>query len=76
MNHVVDTHEAETQLSSPVAPPQRREDAAICALGDPVAEPGPAKPRRVFGLLKDKLPQLPLSAFAPMSDEEAAEWGL
>jgi prevent-host-death family protein len=76
MNHVVNMHEAKTQLSRLVALSQQGEDVTICNHGKPVAKLVAIKPPRVYGLMKDKLPQLPLSAFAPMSDEEAAEWGL
>ncbi len=76
MNHIVNMHEAKSQLSRLVALTQQGEDVTICNDGKPVAKLVAIKPQRVFGLLKDKLPQLPLSAFAPMSDEEAAEWGL
>ncbi len=76
MNHVVSMHEAESQLPRLVALTQQGEDVTICDDGKPVAKLVAIKPARVFGLMRDKLPQLPLSAFATMSDEEAAEWGL
>jgi len=34
------------------------------------------KPQPEPGLMKDKWPPVPWGSFAPMSDEEAAEWGL
>jgi prevent-host-death family protein len=76
MNHVVNMQEAKARLSDLVALTQQGEDVTICDHGKPVAKLVAIKPARVFGLMKDKWPQLPLSAFAPMSDEEAAEWGL
>ncbi|WP_428485240.1 type II toxin-antitoxin system Phd/YefM family antitoxin [Rhodopila sp.] len=76
MNHVVNMHEAKTQLSKLVALAQQGESVTISSHGRPVAKLVPIKPQPVFGMMKDKWPNVPLSSFAPMSDEEAAEWGL
>jgi prevent-host-death family protein len=76
MEHIVNMHEAKSQLSKLVALAQRGESVTISIHGKPVAKLVPIKPRPVFGLMKDQWPALPLSAFAPMSDDEAAEWGL
>jgi hypothetical protein len=75
MDHVVNMHEAKSQLSKLVAlastgqvgdhrhPRQARRQAV------------PIKPQPVFGLMQGKWPSVPWASFAPMSDEEAAEWG-
>ena len=76
MEHVVNMHEAKSQLSKLVALAQRGESVIISCHGKPVAKLVPIKPRPVFGLMRGKWPALPLSAFAPLSDDEAADWGL
>jgi prevent-host-death family protein len=75
MEHRVNMLEAKTQLSRLVALAQRGETVTIYSHGKPVDKLVPIKPRPVFGLMKDKWPALPITAFAPMSDIEAAEWG-
>jgi prevent-host-death family protein len=69
-------HEAKTQLSRLVALAQQGESVTIAIHGKPVARLVPIKPQPVAGLMKGIWPEVPWSAFAPMSDEEAAEWGL
>jgi prevent-host-death family protein len=76
MEHVFNMHEAKSQLSKLVALAQQGESVTIAVHGKPVARLMPIKPQPVFGLGKDQCPPVPWSAFAPMSDEEAAEWGL
>ena len=76
MDHVVNMHEAKTQLSKLVALAQQGESVTIAIHGKPVVRLIPIKPLPVFGLLKDVCPDVPWSSFAPMSDDEAAEWGL
>lgn len=76
MSHIVNMNEAEKELSRLIALTQQGEEVTICDDGKPVAKLVAVKPARVLGLMKGKWPELPLSAFAPMSDEEAAEWGL
>jgi prevent-host-death family protein len=76
MEHVVNMHEAKSQLSKLVALAQQGESVTIAIHGKPVVKLVPIKPQPVFGLGKDQCPPVPWSAFAPMSDEEAAEWGL
>ena len=76
MEHIINMHEAKTQLSKLVAFAQRGESVTISCHGKPVAKLVPIKPQPVFGLAKDQWPALPLIAFAPASDDEAAEWGL
>jgi prevent-host-death family protein len=76
MDHIVNMHEAKSQLSKLVALAQKGESVTIAIHGKPVVKLMPIKPVPVFGLGKDECPLVPLSAFAPMSDKEAAEWGL
>jgi prevent-host-death family protein len=76
LEHVVNVHEANSQRSKLVALAQQGESVTIAIHGQPVAELMPVKPQPVFGLGKDACPPVPCSAFAPMPDEEAAEWGL
>ncbi len=76
MDHIVNMHEAKSQLSKLVALAQQGESVTICIHGRPAVKLVPIKPQPVPGLMKEKWPQVPLSSFAPMSDEEAAEWVL
>jgi prevent-host-death family protein len=76
VEHIVNMHEAKSQLSKLVALAQQGESVTISIHGRPVAKLVPIKPQPVLGLMKDLWAQVPLSSFAPMSDEEAAEWGL
>ena len=75
MEHVVNLHEAKSQLSKLVAVAQQGDSVTIAIHGKPVAKLLPIKPRPVFGLGKNQSPPVPWSAFAPVPDEEAAEWG-
>jgi prevent-host-death family protein len=76
MEHVVNMHEAKTQLSKLVALAQQGESVTISCHGKPVVKLVPIKPEPVFGLGKGKCPPVPWSAFAPMTDEELAELDL
>jgi prevent-host-death family protein len=76
LEHVVNMHEAKSQLSKLVALAQQGESVTIAIHGRPVAKLLPIKPKPVFGLGRNECPPVPWSAFAPMSDDEAAEWGL
>ena len=76
MDHVVNMHEAKSQLSKLVALAQQGESVTIAIHGKPAVRLVPIKPQPVFGLMKGKWPAVPWRSFAPMSDEEAAEWGL
>src|SRR5580658_11146221 len=76
MERIVNMREAKSQLSKLVALAQKGESVTITIRGKPVARLMPIKPVPVFGLGKDRCPPVPWSAFAPMSDEETAEWGL
>jgi prevent-host-death family protein len=69
-------HEAKTQLSKLVTLAQRGESVTIDIHGEPVAKLIPIKPLPLFGLMKDICPDVPWRSFAPMSGDEAAEWGL
>lgn len=76
MGHVVNMHEAKSQLSKLVALAQQGESVTIAIHGKPVVTLTPIKQEPIFGLGKDQCPPVLWSAFAPASDEEAAEWGL
>ena len=76
MNHVVNMHEAKTQLSRLVALAQRGESVTIAIHGKPAVKLVPIRVQPQPGLMKEKWPPVPWSSFAPMSDEEAADWGL
>lgn len=76
MEHVFNMHEAKTQLSRLVALAQQGEAVTIAIHGKPAVRLVPVKPQPTFGSGKDQCPPVPWSAFAPMSDEEAADWGL
>ncbi len=76
MEHVVNMHEAKSQLSKLVALAQQGESVTIAIHGKPAVKLVPIKLQPVFGLGKDHCPPVPWSAFAPMPDEDAAEWGL
>ena len=76
MDHTVNMHEAKTQLSKLVALAQQGESVTIAIYGKPVVRLIPIKPLQVFGLLKDICSDVPWRSFAPMSDDESAEWGL
>ena len=76
MDYLVNMHEAKTQLSRLVALAQQGDAVTIAIHGNPVVKLVPIRPRPVFGLGGDRCPAVPWSAFAPISDDEAAEWGL
>lgn len=76
MDHVVNMHDAKSQLSKLVAFAQKGDSVTIAIHGKSVVKLVPIKPQPVFGLGKDQCPPVPWDAFAPMPDEEAAEWGL
>ncbi len=76
MEHIVKMHEAKSQLSKLVALAQQGDSVMIAIHGKPVARLLPTRPQPVFGLGQDQCPPVRWSAFAPLADEEAAEWGL
>jgi prevent-host-death family protein len=75
MEHVFNMHDAKSQLSKLVALARRGESVTISIHGKPAVKLVPLKPQPVFGMM-DKWPEVPWSSFAPMSDEELAEWDL
>jgi prevent-host-death family protein len=78
MEHVFNMHDAKSQLSKLIALAEKGEAVVIARGGKPVARlvPMAAAARARFGAWKDRLPDLGPEAFAPTSEEEAAEWGL
>jgi prevent-host-death family protein len=75
---VLNVHEAKARLSELLDRVERGETVVIARRNKPVAElrPVPApteKPRRPIGLAKGKIHIAP-DAFAPMSEEELADW--
>ena len=76
MEHVFNMHEAKSQLSKLVALARQGDSVTIAIHGKPAVRLTPIQPQPIFGLGKDQCPPVPWSAFAPLSDEEAAEWGL
>jgi prevent-host-death family protein len=75
---VLNVHEAKARLSELLDRVERGETVVIARRNKPVAElrpvPPPAeKKRRPIGLAKGKIHIAP-DAFAPMSDEELADW--
>jgi hypothetical protein len=53
---------------------QREAEARLSKLAAPV---GPReKPQPIFGLMKGHWPAVPLSAFEPVPEDDAATWGL
>jgi prevent-host-death family protein len=76
MEYVVSMNEAKRQPSKLVALARQGEAVTIAVHGKPVAKLVPIQPQPVFGLGKDQCPTVPWSAFAPLSAEEATEWGL
>jgi prevent-host-death family protein len=77
MEHVFNMHDAKSQLSRLIALAEKGEVVVIARDGKPIARLVPvATPTQSrFGAWKDRLPDLGPEAFAPMSEEEAAEWG-
>jgi prevent-host-death family protein len=75
MDHVVNMHEAKTQLSKLVARAQQGKSVTIAIHGKPAVKLVPIRAQPKAGLMKDKWPPVPWTSFAPMSDEDAAEWG-
>lgn len=76
MEHVVNMHEAKSQLSKLVALAQRGKSVTISIHGRPAVKLVPIKPQPVIGLMKEKWPQVPWTSFAAITEEEAVEWGL
>lgn len=60
MEHIVNMHEAKSQLSKLVALARRGESVTIAIHGKPVIRLMPIKPRPVSGLGKEHCPPVPL----------------
>jgi prevent-host-death family protein len=72
---VVNVHEAKTNLSRILARVEAGEEIIIARGGKPVARLEPfSAPEISLGFLD--LPEIPDDFFAPLDDEELAEWGL
>ncbi len=75
MSHVVNVHEAKTQLSRLLARVENGEDVVIARRGEPVARLVACKPagKRRPDLLKDRF-VIPDSFFDPLPEEALAAW--
>ena len=75
MSHVVNVHEAKTQLSRLLAQVEAGEDVVIARRGEPVARLVACKPvgKREPDLLKGRI-VIPDSFFDPLPEEELAAW--
>ncbi|MDE2721224.1 type II toxin-antitoxin system prevent-host-death family antitoxin [Candidatus Palauibacter polyketidifaciens] len=75
MSHVVNVHEAKTQLSRLLAGVEAGEDIVIARRGEPVARLVACKPagKRQPDVLKDRI-VIPDSFFDPLPEEELAAW--
>ena len=74
----VNVHEAKAKFSELLDRVERGETVIVARRNKPVAElrpitPAPEKQRRPIGLAKGKFHIAP-DAFAPMSEEELADW--
>ena len=77
----ITTHEAKTHLSHYLAEVEKGKEFVIARGKTAVAmlvplKPETTKPRPKVGDIKGEPFEFPLSAFAPLSDEELKEWGL
>lgn len=75
MPHVVNVHEAKTQLSRLLAQVEAGEDVVIARRGEPVARLVACKPtgKRHPDVLKGRI-VIPDSFFDPLPEEELAAW--
>ena len=75
MSHVVNVHEAKTQLSRLLAQVEAGEDVVIARRGEPVARLVACTPagKRQPDVLKDRI-VIPDSFFDPLPEEELAAW--
>ena len=78
MDTIVNMRDAKTTLSKLVVRVEAGETVFLARDGEPVVKLVAVKPRGVprFGLGKGKMPPLGIEAFAPLSDEDAAAWGI
>ena len=77
----ITTHEAKTHLSRYLAEVEKGEEFVIARGKNAVAKlvpmtPPEKKPRPKVGEIEGEPFEFPDSAFAPLTDEELAEWGL
>lgn len=73
--HIVNVHEAKTNLSRLLARVEAGEEIVIARGGKPIARLEPfTAPTVHFGFLD--LPEIPEEFFAPLDDEALQEWGL
>lgn len=81
----VNIGEAKTRLSKLIVAAERGEEVVITRAGQPAVRLVPAEPdrrlkeiaekrRKAFGAWKGKVDDSGIDWFAPMSDEELAEW--
>ncbi len=75
---VVTIHQAKTNLSKLLAMVEAGEDVTIARGKEPIAQIVPLKKqgKRQYGTLKGLVSAEDESVFAPMTDDELAEWGL
>jgi prevent-host-death family protein len=79
MMTVVTIHQAKTNLSKLVAMVEAGEEVVIARGNQPVARLeaiSKARGKRRYGSLKGQMAIPDADAFAPMTDDELAEWGL
>ena len=76
MNHIVNIHEAKTQLSKLIVMAERGETVIIARGGVPVVKLVVEAPKNtpVFGMGKHQFPPLDQAAFAPLSSEDEKDW--
>ncbi len=76
MVHIVNIHEAKTQLSKLIEEVERGEEVTIARAGVPCVKlVAISRPQRKIGFLEGIMPPIPDSAmFDPMSPEELADW--
>jgi antitoxin (DNA-binding transcriptional repressor) of toxin-antitoxin stability system len=78
MDLIFNMRDAKTSLSKLVVLAEAGETVILARDGKPVVKLVLVQPRGVpvFGLGKGKMPPLGMESFAPMTDEDAAEWGI
>lgn len=76
MNHIVNIHEAKTQLSKLIVLAERGDTVIIARHGVPAVKLVVEAPKNtpVFGLGKLQFPALQQNAFAPLPTEDVRDW--
>jgi prevent-host-death family protein len=76
MSHIVNIHEAKTQLSKLIALSEQGETVIIARNGMPVVQlvPTHSTHKPIFGLGKSQLPDLGPDAFAALTEKEVKDW--